>query len=178
LGYTSTLALRCRSSQAGGVHPIRVESDIVSSTNAVRPEPKAPAPARPALVEPLAPTRYQVRFTASGELRDKLERLQVLMRSSVPDADLARTIEIAVTEKLQRVEAKRFGKTQAPRSDLAETESTPSSRHIPAAVRRLVYERDGGRCAYRDRNWRRCARRDDLEFHHRLDGLQTDEWRL
>jgi hypothetical protein len=30
------------------------------------------------------------------------------MRSSVPDADLARIIDIAVTEKLQRVEAKRF----------------------------------------------------------------------
>jgi hypothetical protein len=30
-------------------------------------------------VEPLAPTRYKVRFTASTELRDKLERLQALM---------------------------------------------------------------------------------------------------
>jgi len=31
-------------------------------------------------VEPLAPTRYQVRFTASAELREKLERLQVMGR--------------------------------------------------------------------------------------------------
>ena len=89
------------------------------------------------------------------------------MRSSVPDGDLARIIDIAVTEKLQRVEAKRFGKTKAPRRDLADTDTTPSSRHIPAAVRRLVYERDGGRCAYRDRYGRRCAKRHDLEFHHK-----------
>jgi hypothetical protein len=41
--------------------------------------------ARPVVVEPLAPARYQVRFTASAELREKLERLQSLMRSSVPD---------------------------------------------------------------------------------------------
>ena len=42
------------------------------------------APARPPVVEPLAPTRYPVRFTSSAELREKLERLQALMRSSVP----------------------------------------------------------------------------------------------
>ena len=92
-------------------------------------------------MEPLAPSRYQVRFTASAELREKLERLQALMRYSVPDGDLARIIDIAVTEKLQRVEAKRFGKAKAPRSDLAETDTTASSRHIPATVRRLVHGR-------------------------------------
>jgi 5-methylcytosine-specific restriction endonuclease McrA len=126
-------------------------------------------------VEPLAPARYQIRFTASAELREKLERLQALMRSSVPDGDLARIIDIAVTEKLQRVEARRFGKTKTPRSDLdtpprrdpADTDTRPSSRHIPAAVRRRVYERDGGRCAYRDKHGRRCGRRHDLEFHHK-----------
>jgi hypothetical protein len=119
-------------------------------------------------VEPLAPSRYQVRFTASAELREKLERLQALMRSSLPEADLARIIEIAVSEKLERLEAKRFGKTKAPRKDLAATDTTPSSRHIPAAVRRLAHERDGGRCAYRDKYGRRCDKRHDLEFHHRL----------
>jgi 5-methylcytosine-specific restriction endonuclease McrA len=139
----------------------RVEPDVVNLVSRVA------GPARPPVVEPLAPTRYQVRFTAGAELREKLERLQALMRSSVPDGDLARVIDIAVTEKLQRVEAKRFGKTKAPRRDLAETDTTPSSRHIPAAVRRVVYERDGGRCAYRDKYGRRCARRHDLEFHHK-----------
>jgi hypothetical protein len=118
-------------------------------------------------VEPLAPSRYQVRFTASAELRDKLERLQALMRSSVPDGDLGRIIDIAVSEKLQRVEAKRFGRTQAPRSDPADADTSPWSRHIPAAVRREVHERDGGRCAYKDRQGRRCAKRHDLEFHHK-----------
>ncbi len=129
--------------------------------------PLITAPARPPVVEPLSPTRYQVRFTASAELREKLVRLQALMRSSVPDGDLARIIDIAVTEKLERVEAKRFGKTKAPRRDLAATDTTPSSRHIPAAVRRQVYERDGGRCAYRDKYGRRCDKRHDLEFHHK-----------
>jgi 5-methylcytosine-specific restriction endonuclease McrA len=147
---------------------VNIESDAVRlESEAVKLEPRVAVPARPAVVEPLAPSRYQVRFTASAELREKLERLQALMRSSVPDGDLAQIIEIAVTEKLQRVEAKRFGKTKAPRKDLADTDTTPSSRHIPAAVRRLVYQRAGGRCAYRDRYGRRCSQRHDLEFHHK-----------
>ena len=59
-------------------------------------------PRRPARLSwgPLVPSRYQVRFTASAELRDKLERLRALMRPSVPDADLARIIDTAVTEVL------------------------------------------------------------------------------
>jgi hypothetical protein len=31
------------------------------------------------MVEPLAPARYKIQSTASGELREKLERLQALM---------------------------------------------------------------------------------------------------
>ena len=53
--------------------------------------PSASPRPRHAVVEPLAPGRYKVQFTASAELHDKLERLQALMRSSVPDGDLARS---------------------------------------------------------------------------------------
>ena len=123
--------------------------------------------ARPALVEPLAPARYKVQFTASAELCDKLERLQALMRPSVPDGDLAAILEQAVTEKLQRLEARRFARTQAPRRTLSRSETSPTKRQIPAAVKRAVYERDGGRCRYEDQQGRRCAARQGLEFHHR-----------
>jgi 5-methylcytosine-specific restriction endonuclease McrA len=129
--------------------------------------PAAPSPAPRAAVEPLAPSRYKVQFTASAEFRDKLERLQALMRSSVPDGDLAKIIDLAVTEKLERLEARRFAKTKRPRKRLAQTDTRPKSRYIPAAVRRFVQKRDGGRCTYRDRHGRRCTKRHDLEFHHR-----------
>ena len=120
----------------------------------------------PATVEPLAPARYQVKFTASQELHDKLERLQALMRSSVPDGDLGVLIEAAVTEKLERLEAKRLGKTKSPRKTLAETDTAPTSRHVPGPVRRAVWERDEGRCTFVDARGRRCQARDRLEFHH------------
>ena len=118
-------------------------------------------------VEPLAPERYRVEFTASAELHAKLERLQALMRSAVPDGDLATLIDLAITEKIERLEAQRFGRVKAPRKSLAETDTTRASRHIPAPVRRAVHERDEGRCTYVDARGKRCAARERLEFHHR-----------
>ena len=113
-------------------------------------------------VEPLAPARYKIQFTASAELHAKLERLRALM----PDGDLASIIDQAVTEKLERLESKRFAKTKAPRKCLEETETSPSSRYVPAAVKRAVRERDGDRCAF-VKQGRRCAERARLQFHHR-----------
>jgi hypothetical protein len=118
-------------------------------------------------VEPLTQATYKVSFTATAELHDKLERLQALTRSSVPDGDLGKVVELAVTRELERLEARRFGKTSRPRKSLSNTDTRPRTRHIPAAVRRAVEKRDGGRCTYRDKAGRRCTRRHDLEFHHR-----------
>jgi hypothetical protein len=132
-------------------------------TDAVPP----PVPAPPALFQPLAPERYKVQFTAGAELCEKLERLRALLRSEVPDGDLAAIIEKAVTEKLERLEARRFGRTSSPRKGPARISSDRSSRHIPAAVRRAVDRRDGGRCCFVDDYGRRCSERHRLEYHHR-----------
>jgi hypothetical protein len=126
----------------------------------------------PPIVQPLSPGRYRVQFTASAELHHKLERLLALMGSKVTDGDLVAVIEQAVTEKLERLEAQRFARTKAPRKDLATTEAETgpelrSTRHIPAAVRRAVRERDGDRCRYLDERGRRCPERNRLEYHHR-----------
>lgn len=45
--------------------------------------------------------------------------------------------------------------------------TSPKSRHIPAVVRRAVWNRDGGRCAFVGTNGR-CAETGVLEFHHRI----------
>jgi hypothetical protein len=129
--------------------------------------PIVSAEVRPAVIEPLSPARYKVQFTASAELQDKLQRLQALMRPQVLDGDLAAIIEQAVTEKLERLEARQFARTKAPRKGLEKTDSSPSSRYIPAAIRRAVHERDGSRCRYVDGQGRRCTERSRLEYHHR-----------
>jgi 5-methylcytosine-specific restriction endonuclease McrA len=141
---------------------------------AVQPERPVGLGSRPSLdqastpaVSPLSPGRYKVQFTASAALREKLERLRGLMRSSVPDGDLAAIIEQAVSEKLERLEARRFARTSRPRKTVVASDTSPRTRQIPAAVRRAVHERDGGRCRYVDEQGRRCGARDRLEFHHR-----------
>jgi hypothetical protein len=123
------------------------------------------------VIEPLSPARYKIQFTAGARLHDLLERLRGLTRSTVPDGDLATLIEIAVAEKVERLEARRFGKTKARRTvvskvDPSPVDPNPSSRYIPAEVKRVVSERDGYQCCFREPERGRCPERGDLEFHH------------
>jgi hypothetical protein len=49
----------------------------------------------------------------------------------------------------------------------ATAHGTPGrSRHIPAEVKRTVWARDGGQCAFVSTSGRRCGERAFLEFHH------------
>jgi len=128
----------------------------------------APCP-RPAVLEPIAPARYKVEFTAGAELRDKLCRALALLRHKYPDGDLGEVIDEALTLLLGKLEARRFGKTEAPRKSLADTDTSVTSRHVPAAVKRAVYERDQGQCAFVDPvTGKRCSCTDPgkLEYHH------------
>jgi hypothetical protein len=126
------------------------------------------SPPRRPTIQPTAPARYRVQFTATAEFRAKIDRLAALMRHAVPDGDLAAVLEAAVTEKLARLEAKRFGKTKAPRKTIDEADTSAGPRHIQAPVRRFVDERDEGRCRYVGPDGRRCSARVGLQFHHHL----------
>jgi hypothetical protein len=160
LGLASaSAALELVPGRVGAPEAHRIVPDEVGSPS--------PLQSRRGVVEPLAPSRYRVQFTASAELHAKLERLAALMRSEVPDGDIAAIIEQAVTEKLERLEARRFGSTAAPRKALSDTDISTKSRHVPAAVRRVVRARDGDRCRFVDEQARRCSERHRLEFHHR-----------
>jgi hypothetical protein len=132
------------------------------SDSAQRPTP-APIP----VVEPLSPSRYRIQFTAGEELHDDLERLRALLRSEVPDGDLAAIVGKAVRELRRRLEARRFAQTSAPRKTLATTNTAPSSRQVPAAVRRAVYGRDRSQCCFVDAEGRRCSERHQVVYHHR-----------
>jgi hypothetical protein len=123
-----------------------------------------------AVLAPIAPARFKVQFTASADLRDKLERAQALLRKKNPDCDLAEVVDEAVTLLLGKLEGRRFGTTDKPRKTLEETDTSARSRYVPAAVRRAVFERDGGQCAFVDEaTGRRCSCTDpgQLEYHHR-----------
>ena len=50
--------------------------------------------------------------------------------------------------------------------DYTQFSSRKRSRYIPAAIRREVFQRDGGRCSYVDARGERCCETSCLELHH------------
>jgi len=136
------------------------------------PEPTAPPPEatastpRTARVEPLSPERYKVQFTASAELKTKLEHATALMRHANPSGDLSVIVERAVDLLLAELEKQRLGKTTRPAVRGAPGKSTRPG-YVTRAVRREVFERDGEQCTFVDEAGRRCESRTFLELDHR-----------
>ena len=67
---------------------------------------------------------------------------------------------LALTKR--QLEKRKFAATDRP----ARPRPTHSRRHIPAADRRKVRERDQGRCTFVSEAGDRCEARHRLEFHH------------
>ena len=136
----------------------------------VMPSPAMP-PARPvrrAVVSPLAPERYKVQFTANAELLGKLREAQALLRHQIPDGELEKIFDRALEALVANLRKQKVAATAHPREKRsgAEPGCLANSRHIPAAVRRAVWARDSGRCAFVSTNGRRCAEGGFVEFHH------------
>jgi len=123
----------------------------------------APPPGRPATVAPLAPQRYKVQFTARAETYAKLRLAQDLLRHQIPDGDLDQILSRALTALLEDLARQKCAATDRPRRGRP---TAPGSRHIPAEVKRAVWLRDGGRCAFVGASGRRCTATGFLEFHH------------
>ena len=66
---------------------------------------------------------------------------------------------------LQEHERKSRAKVANPRKPKAEGKT--NSRHVPAAVKREVWERDEGRCTFLAEDGKRCGSTFLLELHHR-----------
>ena len=138
-----------------------------------RVEPPVPPPElRDTAVEkgatkPLGGERYRVQFTANSETYAQLEELRALMRHQVPDGDVGKILARAVTVLLAEVRKRKFAETSRPRAaEPARSANELPSRHIPAAIRRAVSQRDGDRCTYVSSGGRRCDSREFLEFDH------------
>jgi hypothetical protein len=140
-------------------------SSLVGKIDPTVTAPAIAAAPRPAVLVPIAPRRYQVTFTASAEVHDKLRRAQALLRHQIPDGDLNVVLDRALTALLASLESSRFAATAAPRPSAPEPNAT-GSRHIPAAVKRAVVARDGEQCAFVSPRGTRCTERGFLEFHH------------
>jgi len=156
----AALAATAQSSAAAG-NSDGIETVLTSSVGLVAALP--PPPARRPLVKPLAPERYEIRFTASAQTREKLRLAQDLLRHAIPTGDLAQVMDRALTVLLEDLAGKKFAATERPRASRG---TARGSRDVAAKVRRGVGLRDHGVCTFVSKSGRRCNARAFIQFHH------------
>ena len=93
---------------------------------------------------------------------EKLQYAEALLGHTVHCGDFDDVLDRALDALIARLEKQKFAATTKPRPQ--RTSADP--RHIPAQVKRAVWERDGGQCTFASEGGQRCAARARLEFDH------------
>jgi 5-methylcytosine-specific restriction endonuclease McrA len=137
---------------------------------------------------PREPERFKVQFTATEDYVRLVEEAKGLLSHAVPDVGLEELQIRAMRALVADLRKKKYATTDRCRERRLDSPATPApsdssssdsergaapdghfprrrGRHIPAAVRRAVFERDGSRCTYVGAGIR-CAETHRLEFHH------------
>ena len=111
----------------------------------------------------IAPGIFEMRVVLRRETVDKIRHAQDLLSHSNPTRNMAVVMDRVLDLAIPQLEKQKFATTDRPR--VART-TAPDSRHIPAALRRAVYQRDGGRCRFVSAKGHRCESRHQLEVDH------------
>ncbi len=122
--------------------------------------PSAMTRTRP--VTPLAPGRYAVQFTVDQATHDDLLYAQALLGHSLPSGDPAEVFARALKALIAQLERQKFAKAERP----CACRPSEGPRHVPADVKRAVWERDGGCCTFVGEGGHRCEARTRLEYDH------------
>lgn len=133
------------------------------------PAPARAEPLRPELPPITGPQQYQVQFSTTEEHVRLIERAKALLARSTPGKSLGDLHLEAMRLLVASLEKQKFAVVEGENEREPATAPTKGAkgRHIPAAVRRAVYERDGSRCTYVDERGERCQETQYLELHHR-----------
>jgi 5-methylcytosine-specific restriction endonuclease McrA len=126
--------------------------------------PGAPPPSRRPIVAPLSESHYKLQVTISASARERLCEIQGLMRHRLPGGDPAAIVEHALEVLHAQLLKEKAAQVAKPRTGRQATEA--AGRHIPASVKREVWRRDEGNCAFIAAGGKRCGAIDSLEFHH------------
>lgn len=109
----------------------------------------------PEIVERMAVTR---------ELRDKLEQVKHLLRFSS-----AMSLNELVEKMADQIINKKNRSMERSPSDAKGSPTPASTRHIPVAVKSVVWRRDGGQCTFVEAHTnRRCTARHALQYDHKV----------
>jgi len=156
---SGSLEIEGKENLPAGTRPEEATPSRVCSPAARTAKPKS-------LATPLSPRRYKLQVTIGQEARDKLAELQELLSHQIPDGDAAAVIERALDALLAETKKKKAAVTNKPQA--TRKTNSKKTRMIPARVRREVFKRDEGRCAFVDAEGRRCSSAWQVEFHHRM----------
>jgi hypothetical protein len=117
----------------------------------------------PGEVTPLSPDRYRYQLTLGGVTVEKLRLAKDMLRHALPSGDDEAILDRALTLLLIDLARKKFGPEEPGRSCRS---AAADARHVRVAVRRAVWVRDLGRCAFVGADGHRCGERAFVEFHH------------
>jgi hypothetical protein len=146
-----------------GEAPPATPTPVSAEKSAVVPPAVPPAPRPVAVATSLAPDRYKVQFTIGTQTLEKLRLAKDMLRHAIPSGDDAAILDRALTVLLAELARKKFAACARPRPGSG---GDPESRYVPSEIRRSVWLRDGGQCAFVAEEGRRCGERAFLEFHH------------
>ncbi len=116
-------------------------------------------------VRPVSRDQWSLRAAISRSFKDDLERLAMLLGHTVRRGDLAAVLHEAVRCGIEK-HGKRKGAVRPERKVAPKASPGKDPAVIPAEVRRQVWERDGGRCAWVGPDGKRCGSRWQLEVDH------------
>jgi hypothetical protein len=150
--------------------PPPAAADLFAATPSAEAAPSLPADpaiaaaeARAAVINALSPDRYKLQVTISGETLAKLELVKDMIGHAVPSDDVPQILDRALTLLLNDLTKKRFAATEHPRRSSG---VAAESHAVSAEVKRIVFVRDLGRCAFVGKGGHRCEERSFLHFHH------------
>ena len=144
----------------GIVEPqLPARGDELSPGKVAAPAPVPPAHAR---VGPLAPQRFALQVTIGQSTYEKLQHVQALLGHANASRNLDAVLDRALDALARELDKRKFAATSKPRRP----RPSHGKRHVPAAIKRAVWQRDGGRCTFVGEHGRRCEARTRLEFDH------------
>jgi len=144
--------------------PFRADDQLAPGP--VNPETPQLAPAQVgprSTLAPVAAERFRLDVTLGRCSREKLRYIQDLLGHELPSGDLAQVVDQAFDALIEKLEKRKFAATRRPRPG---QRPSANPRHVPAQVKRAVWERDGGQCTFVSEAGRRCPARKLLEFDH------------
>ena len=123
-----------------------------------------PAPSRRPVVAPLSESHYKLQVTITAAARQRLSDIQGLMRHRLPSGDPAAIVEHALEVLHAQLLKTKAAQVASPRTGRAATDA--KGRYIPASIKRDVWRRDQGKCAFVSTGGSKCGSADGVEFHH------------